>query len=323
MEASHVIDVREENGRQRVRTLVPQKGHYPYVDFLSDWPRELLSALAALKKEWFSDSYARFEEPNYIQKQVDLVLALYNLSLRGKRILDFGCGFGASSYCLLKRGADNIVAADLERDNTDFAKRYFALRELEHSVEIRQVDVFKELQHSDYDLIWLQAVLEHLLPVERKQYLPRFWNALRPGGILVVTETPNRLWPKETHTTGGRWWLPWMPHASVFSRLRGSPEYEGYSDEAFYRSGVIGSTYSEILTCLGRPDDCEEMSQKVRSYIPTVYRYARVKNAQRLITAQAVGMTEPLFKLLLRQPIQAFLPFLNHLAFRKRPIQGA
>src|SRR5438067_5647405 len=91
--AKPVIEVTEADGRRRVRTLAPQRGHYRYDNFLSDWPADLLLALAELKGEWFADSYARFEHPNYIQKQVDVVLALYDLSLQGRRVLDFGCGF--------------------------------------------------------------------------------------------------------------------------------------------------------------------------------------------------------------------------------------
>lgn len=316
--AKRVIDVIEEGGRRRVRTRSPQRGHYRYDDFLTDWPADLLLALADLKREWFADSYARFEHANYIQKQVDVTLALYNLSLRGKRVLDFGCGFGASSYCFVRRGADNIVAADLVKENTDFARLFFARRGLARSVDVRHEDVVPGLKPGEYDVIWLQAVMEHLLPGERREYLPRFWEALRPGGVLVITETPNRVWPRETHTTGGRWWLPWKRHQNVFRTLRREPKYRGYTDEDFYRSGVIGSAYSEIMDCLGRPVDCEELARGVRSYLPQVYRFAQVKNPLRWAAVRAFGLAEPLLKVLSGRPAMALLPFLNHLVFRKR-----
>ena len=131
-----VIEVVEEGARQRVRVRTPQHGFHPYDNFLTDWPADLLLALANLKCEWFADSYARFEHPNYIQKQVDLTLQFYNLSLRDRRVLDFGCGFGASSYCLMKRGADHIVATDLVRENTDFAKLFFTKRGLAQYIDV-------------------------------------------------------------------------------------------------------------------------------------------------------------------------------------------
>jgi 2-polyprenyl-3-methyl-5-hydroxy-6-metoxy-1,4-benzoquinol methylase len=313
-----VIEVVEEGDRRRVRTLAPQRGHYRYDDFRTDWPADLLRALADLKREWFSDSYARFEHPNYIQKHVDVTLALYNLSLSGKRILDFGCGFGASSHCFLRRGADTIVAADLVQENTDFARLFFARRGFARSVDVRHEDVVPGLKSGEYDVIWLQAVMEHLLPGERRDYLPRFWEALRPGGVLVITETPNRFWPRETHTTGGRWWLPWKSHQNVFRTLRREPKYQRYTDEDFYRSGVIGSAYSEIMDCLGRPVDCEELARGVRSYLLQVYRFARVKSPLRSAAVRSFGLAEPLLKILSGRPAMALLPFLNHLVFRKR-----
>ena len=317
-DAKPVIEVVEEGARQRVRVRTPQHGYSPYDNFLTDWPADLLLALANLKCEWFADSYARFEEPNYIQKQVDLTLQFYNLSLRDRRVLDFGCGFGASSYCLMKRGADHIVATDLVRENTDFAKLFFTKRGLAQYIDVRQGDILPELKPAEYDIIWLQAVVEHLLPGERREYLQRFWEVLRPGGVLVITETPNRFWPKETHTTGGRWWLPWMAPQNVFRTLRRDHKYEEYTDEDFYRSGVIGSSYSEIMDCLGRPADCDELARGIRSYLPTVYGFALVRSPLRSALVWGFGLIEPPLKFLCHRPATALLPFLNHLAFRKR-----
>jgi Cof subfamily protein (haloacid dehalogenase superfamily) len=248
-----VVEVHDAGDRRHVRVRRPQAGLHRQTEFWSDWPADLLLALADLKGEWFVDSYARFEEPHYVQKQVDVTLALYGLSLRGKRLLDFGCGFGASSYCFIRRGADRIVAADLEPANTDFARRFFAARGLAAHIDVRREDLVPRLQRGEFDVIWLEAVMEHLLPAERAEYLSRFWDALSPGGTLVITETPNRAWPYETHTTGGRWWIPWMSPEAAFRRLRRDARYRDYTDERFYRSGVIGSSYAEIMRCLGQP----------------------------------------------------------------------
>ncbi len=193
------------------------KGTYSKIEsFETDWPEELLLSLVRLKREWFVDSYQRFEHPNYVQKQIDLCLELYNLRLGEGPVLDFGCGFGASSYCMARRGATNIVASDLEKPNTNFASQFFAARELSSRVTIFSGDITPSLKPASFSVIWLQAVMEHLLPEERQSYLRIFWKALMPGGILIITETPNRVWPIEGHTTGGTWWLPWMKPQTVF-----------------------------------------------------------------------------------------------------------
>ena len=205
---SPVLEVVDEGAVRKVRVLRRQKGHFDWDEFRTSWPAGLLVDLAALKGEWFCDSYARFEHPNYIQKNIDIVLQLYGIRPEHLRILDFGCGFGASSYCLAKRGATDIVATDLRAENVDLARRILAGVGYSDVVDVRQEDLVPTLHPDTFDVIWLQAVLEHLLPEERHSYLPRFWKALRPGGWLIITETPNRTWPYETHTTFGRWFLP-------------------------------------------------------------------------------------------------------------------
>jgi 2-polyprenyl-3-methyl-5-hydroxy-6-metoxy-1,4-benzoquinol methylase len=314
-----IIDVTTSGQRRRVRILQPQRGTYSNVEeFETAWPQELLYSLAELKGEWFLDSYQRFEQPNYVQKQVDTVLDLYSICLRDALVLDFGCGFGASSYCMLKRGANRIVAADLEKKNIEFAGAFFRANGLASRVDIRHGDVVGGLEPESFGVIWLQAVMEHLLPEERATYLRLFWQALRKDGVLVVTETPNRIWPVEGHTTGGTWWIPWMRPETVFGKMRKNPRYRCYSDVDFYRSGIIGSSYREIVNCLGRPQECAEIALGVSGYVRVLYSRAQKRSGLRLVAVNVMSVADPVCRKVLRRPMTAFMPFLNHLAFKKR-----
>ncbi len=243
---------------------------------------------------------------------------MYRIRPEGLRILDFGCGFGASSYCLAKRGATDIVATDLRPENVELARRILAGVGYSRVVDVRQEDVVPALRPAMFDVIWLQAVMEHLLPEERRTYLPRFWEALRPGGWLIITETPNRAWPYETHTTFGRWFIPWMAPQSVFAKMRREERFRDWGDEDFYRSGIIGSSYREILDCLGHPADCREAALEVKSYMRTLYSSAQKKNPIRRMLVGLAGLAEPVMRTVLRRPPTSYLPFLNHLAFQKR-----
>lgn len=317
-QSAPVIEVVDEGAQRLVRLLTPQKGTYSSAkEFRTAWPADLLNSLAALKAEWFLDSYQRFEHPNYIQKQIDSVLDLYDLKLGDDPILDFGCGFGASSYCMMKRGAKRIVASDLERSNTDFAEQFFTSMGLRDRIDIRCGDIVPSLERNSFSMIWLQAVMEHLLPEERRTYLQRFWEALRPGGYLVITETPNRVWPIEGHTTGGTWWIPWMKPENVFKKMRGDARYTNFSDTDFYRHGIIGSSYREILDCLGRPADCTELSLQTPKYLKKQYGRAVNHSLPRSMAVGMLGMLEPVCRRILHRPITAFMPFLNHLVFKK------
>jgi SAM-dependent methyltransferase len=279
----------------------------------------LLYALAELKGEWFCDSYQRFEHPNYIQKNFDLTLELYSIKLKGLKILDFGCGFGVSSYLMIKRGANQIVATDLEEKNLVFARRLFDSMGYGSLVELRPGQLDLRLDEHSFDLIWLQAVTEHLLPGERRAYFQEFWKALRPNGLLVVTETPNRFWPYETHTTGGRWFISWMKPEKVFQRMRNDPRFKFYSDTDFYRSGIIGSTYGQLLDYLGRPRDCEQLTPRLKGYVRLLCSRAIRKSMPRRFAGTLYEWLEPVAAGLFKRPVTAFMPYLNQVAFRKLP----
>ncbi len=51
-----------------MRVLRRQQGHFDWHEFRTSWPAGLLGDLAALKGEWFCDSYARFEHPLVTQQ---------------------------------------------------------------------------------------------------------------------------------------------------------------------------------------------------------------------------------------------------------------
>jgi SAM-dependent methyltransferase len=312
-----IIRVHDDGHARHVRVLGPQHGHFRCTDIESPWPADLLDSLARLKGAWFCDSYARFEHPNYLRKQIDQILAFYDIALPGLRILDFGCGFGASSYGLVRRGATDIVATDLVPENVAFAGALFSRLGFDGCVDLRLGGAVAALEPGSFDVIWLQAVVEHLLPEERRSYLPQFWQALRPGGWLVVTETPNRVWPYETHTSGGRWLLPWMPAHRIFATMRREARFAGYTDVELYRSGVVGSTYGELLDALGRPADCEEPARELSRYFARLYADAWVKTPMRRLAVSTLGLLEPVARTVLRRPPMAFTPYLNHVAFRK------
>jgi len=315
--AAGILEITPAGSKRRVHVKTPQKGTYRDIrDFETDWSEQLLCRLAELKGDWFVDSYQRFEHPNYLQKHIDTVVDLYGVRFDGP-ILDFGCGFGASSYCMIKRGATQILASDLEKSNTDFASLFFAQRGMSQLIEIRNGDIVPSLEPDSFAVIWLQAVMEHLLPDERRSYLKRFWSALRPGGVLVVTETPNRVWPIEGHTTGGTWWIPWFRPERVFERMRKAPRYSSYSDDQFYRSGIIGSSYDEILDCLGRPSDCTQVALQTGGYLRYMYAHAVRRSPARAAAIQTASAAEPIVRKVFHKPVTAFMPFLNHLVFRK------
>jgi hypothetical protein len=106
---------------------------------------------------------------------------------------------------------------------------------------------------SDYDVVQLNAVFEHLLPIECKALMPDLWRRLRIGGYLVLTETPRRWFPLETHTTS----LPfvnYLPDRLALAAVRHCGRYpKTVTLNEALRLGVHGGTYDEIISCIGVP----------------------------------------------------------------------
>ena len=75
-----------------------------------------------------------------------------------------------------------------------------------------------------FDLINLNAVFEHLLPAERRSLLPELWRRLANNGRLVLTETPWRWFPIETHTTS-RPLMNYLPDRLALAVARRSGHY--------------------------------------------------------------------------------------------------
>ncbi len=127
------------------------------------------------------------------------------IDLRGKTILDIGCGSGSSTSAfahfagqvigydineVVLRGA-RARAAALGQTNV----RFFCIS------PDRLTAALRENHSQGVDVVLLFAVLEHCTPLECLDLLETAWSLLRPGGLLVVIETPNRLTYRDEHTT--------------------------------------------------------------------------------------------------------------------------
>jgi trans-aconitate methyltransferase len=187
---------------------------------------------------------------------------LVNLSGDGAvRILDFGCGQGHSIYVLLEMFPNaRFVCADIATDDLTELMIHFGnearvqIVEMSHSTDTANLGC-------DYDVVQLNAVFEHLLPVERKALMPDLWRRLRTGGYLVLTETPWRWFPLETHTTSFPF-VNYLPDRLALAAVRNCGRYSKTVtwNEAL-RLGVRGATYDEIISCLDVPAFAFELVQ--------------------------------------------------------------
>lgn len=157
--------------------------------------------------------------------------------LHGLRILEVGCGTGASTIALAEQGA-RVTGIDVDADALRVAEercRVFGLAAEFH--ELNAADAGRRFRTGAFDLIILFACLEHMTMPERMEGLSGLWALLPPGAWLAVVETPNRLWFYDHHTS----LLPffnWLPDDLAFAYSQFS-EREQFKDE--FRVNTPGS----------------------------------------------------------------------------------
>ena len=132
------------------------------------------------------------------------------IRLHGARVLEIGCGTGASTVALAEQGAE-VIATDVHEGSLRAARDRLSLYGLDVDLSCSNAeDTFKSLRGARFDVVAFLAVLEHMTLQERLQALHAAWKLLPSGGCLVVQETPNRLWYFDVHTAQDYFFL-WLP----------------------------------------------------------------------------------------------------------------
>ena len=133
--------------------------------------------------------------------------------LRGKRVLDVGCGRGELVIQSAMRGADawgidyadaavRIAEQALDRAEHALDGADAALRARTH---VAQMDV-KALRFEDgyFDAVFMMDVVEHLYPHELSQAFDELRRVIRPGGRIVLHTSPNTLFERTVYPNYSR-----------------------------------------------------------------------------------------------------------------------
>lgn len=172
------------------------------------------------------------------------------LNLAGSRILEIGCGTGASTVAMAEQGAI-VTGIDINPQALAAARDRCALYGVQASFV--QGNASTELptitRRSQYDAIIFFAVMEHLTWNERLACIRAAWELLGSGQFLLVVEAPNRLWHTDFHTSCEPFFL-WLPDevAMDYSRFTHREMFK----DAFRDRGEDERTRKERLARWGR-----------------------------------------------------------------------
>jgi 2-polyprenyl-3-methyl-5-hydroxy-6-metoxy-1,4-benzoquinol methylase len=253
---------------------------------ITSYPLRLIEQILTVKGlGWVCDEILRDEDPKYVSLALKFGLFSYvgEETFIGRRVLDFGCGAGASTVALARMvpGNTEIVAIDIDRALVSLAQsraRHHGLRNVRFLVSPGPDSLPWGV--GEFDFIVLSAVFEHLLPDERQRVPSMLWNLLKPDGVMFINQTPHLLYPLETHTTR----LPllnYLPDRVAFAvaRRAGTVPFDTTNEE-LRRMGLRGSTVREIRRVLdvGRSDFLAPSRLGLRDQIDIWYAQSMRRN---------------------------------------------
>lgn len=131
------------------------------------------------------------EEIRYIwQHYNDRYKSLESTGLRGRRVLDVGCGIGTEVLWAALHGA-RTVGLELHRWSLSVARKRLAVLEAMGlpvgQCEIRHQGLMDLEESNSFDVIFLRETFHHLEP--RLLVVEKLARLLKPGGWLIIEDT--------------------------------------------------------------------------------------------------------------------------------------
>jgi 2-polyprenyl-3-methyl-5-hydroxy-6-metoxy-1,4-benzoquinol methylase len=137
------------------------------------------------------------------QKAVDAALEHFG-DVRGRTILDFGCGTGATSLYFARIGA-NVIAADISEVAIESLAREARETGLSN-LQPRLISAPFMGGIDGFDFIFGNFILHHLEPVE--QFASELHDKLRLKGFFWENNAASRLFVWLRNHAAGRLWIP-------------------------------------------------------------------------------------------------------------------
>ena len=134
---------------------------------------------------------------DYLLKTVPSFLEM----IRGKSVLDFGCGWGWQAVSMVRQGARFVVGIDVVRENLEKGKALANSYQLTDD-QIRFVDRLDG--YSSFDVVLSCSSFEHFS--EPESILQQMRSAASPSGTVIISFAEP-------------WYSPYGSHMSLFTKL--------------------------------------------------------------------------------------------------------
>jgi 2-polyprenyl-3-methyl-5-hydroxy-6-metoxy-1,4-benzoquinol methylase len=147
---------------------------------------ELAEKIAANLQPLDLRTVARYSEPEHPWFNKEFRFQLLG-DLRGKHVLDVGCGEGSNSMLMAKYGA-RVTGVDISPGSIGVCKQRARLEGVESQTQFLCSPLEAvSLPEETFDIIWGDGILHHLLP-ELDPVLQQLMRWARPGALFVFSE---------------------------------------------------------------------------------------------------------------------------------------
>jgi protein-L-isoaspartate O-methyltransferase len=155
------------------------------------------------------------------------------IDLASAAVLEVGSGTGSSTAAFASH-VRHIHAFEISTRATEASLARLKLFE-HHNVSVVNAEFNAYSSLPPIDVVLLYAVLEHMTWPEMRATVGAAWDKLRPGGVMVVCETPNRLALYDYHTS----WIPFFQQLPPELQR----EYAERSTREGYRESIRSSQH--------------------------------------------------------------------------------
>jgi 2-polyprenyl-3-methyl-5-hydroxy-6-metoxy-1,4-benzoquinol methylase len=207
-----VLIRRLPDGRHKISVAPSSDGRINRCSWITRYPSELIHKILAVKGLFVCHEIMQEEDPRYVEHSIRRRVFTYvePREFAAKRVLDFGCGAGASTMVLSRLLPPcELVGIEPERKLLDIAR---SRAQILGCASI----CFLQAAAGEFDFAMFNGPLE---------LVPMVWAHLKPGGVLFLNKTSRRTVQEILWNLGGsrRAALarPLAPWVEIFKRTVG------------------------------------------------------------------------------------------------------
>ncbi|MGB6129312.1 MAG: methyltransferase domain-containing protein [Psychrilyobacter sp.] len=210
--------------------------------------------------EIFFEGYKgiRAQENNYNKLQEQPAIKSLLPDLKGKRILDLGCGYGDSCSYFIEKGAQKVVGIDISKKMLEVARKENSHENIEYLE--KSMDDIENLS-GKFDLVYSSLALHYMEDFEK--LLMDINNLMRKDGEFIYSQEH----PLSTAHRKGLRWTRGEDGMGIHYNLANYMK-SGKRETTWFIDGVIKyhRTFSEIINTV---NECGFQIEKILEPLPS------------------------------------------------------